>query len=61
VRDLYKTVRLDAYEEGALITALNDMRSRQIAEEKPHDFTGDLILKILSAPVRKARGRDDAR
>ena len=60
-KDEKRIVGLDAYEEGAVITALNDMRNREIAEEKPADFTGDLILKILNAPVKKVRMRNEAR
>lgn len=50
-----RIVGLDAYEEGAVITALNDLRNKEIANEKPAEFTGDLILKILNAPVRKVK------
>lgn len=58
-----RIVGLDAYEEGAVITALNDLRNKEIADKKPAEFTGDLILKILNAPVRKVRVRikDEAR
>jgi hypothetical protein len=58
-----RIVRFDTYEEGAVITALNDLRNKEIADEKPADFTGELILKILNAPVKKVRVRvrDEAR
>ena len=50
-----RIIGLDTYEEGAVITALNDLRNKEIANEKPAEFTGDLILKILNAPVRKVK------
>ena len=56
-----KYVGLDVYEEGAVIKALNDMRTRQLAEGKSTDVENRLILKIIHAPTRKARVRDEAR
>ena len=61
MKEEQRMVALDVYEEGAVITALNDLRNKEIAEEKAADFTSDLILKIMSAPVRKARKRNEAR
>jgi hypothetical protein len=61
MRGKQRIVGLDEYEEGAVITALNDLRNKRIAEDKPADFIGELIIKILNAPVRKARSRDEAR
>jgi len=63
MREHQRIVGLDAYEEGAVITALNDMRNKEISEKKPADFTGDLILKIINAPIRrvKVKIRDEAR
>jgi hypothetical protein len=54
-------VELDPYEEGAVITALNELRNNEIAKSKPTDFVDDLLLKILHAPQRKVRVRDEAR
>jgi len=56
-----KIIGFDQYEEGAVITALNDMRNKQIEEEKPTDIADELILKILHAPYKKMRVRDEAR
>jgi hypothetical protein len=56
-----KTVTLDTYEEGAVISALNDMRNKEIAEKESTDFVDELMLKILHAPQRKVRVRDEAR
>jgi len=52
--EVKKYIDLDAYEEGAVIKALNDMRTKQIADGKPTDVENELILKIIRAPVRKA-------
>jgi len=56
-----KMVELDAYEEGAVISTLNDMRSKEIAEKQSTDLVDDLILKIIRAPRRKERVRNEAR
>lgn len=56
-----RVVALDPYEEGAVITALNDMRNKAIAEDKPAHFEGELIMKILNAPTKKVKRRDEAR
>jgi len=61
VSEQRKTVSLDAYEEGAVISALNDMRNKGIAEKKSTDFVDDLILKIIRTPRRKAKVRNEAR
>ena len=61
MKDEKKIVQLDTYEEGAIISALNDMRNKEIIERKPADFTGDLIIKIIHSPVRRVKVRDEAR
>jgi hypothetical protein len=61
VKDEKKYIGLDVYEEGAVIQALNDMRTKQLAEGKPTDVENELILKIIHTPARKARVRDEAR
>ena len=56
-----KMVRLDTYEEGAVIEGLNKMRTEQLEKEGSAEFLSDLMLKILQTPVRKVRVRDEAR
>jgi hypothetical protein len=61
MRDEKVVLELDRYEEGAIIKALNDMRNREIAEQKSTDVADELLLKIIRAPTRKVRLRDAAR
>jgi len=61
MKEEQKIVALDTYEEGAIITALNDMRTKEIKEKEPTDFVDDLMLKILHAPKRKVKVKDEAR
>ena len=56
-----KIVGLDVYEEGAVIKALNDMRTRELAEGNSTDIQNELILKIIRAPTKKVRVRDETR
>ncbi|MDR1320288.1 MAG: hypothetical protein LBK56_02525 [Gracilibacteraceae bacterium] len=61
MRDEKVILELDRYEEGAIIRALNDMRNKEIAEQNPTDSLNELLLKIIRAPAKKARIRDEAR
>jgi hypothetical protein len=61
MREERKYISLDVYEEGAIIKALNEMRKRELSEGKPTDVENELILKIIHAPARKERRRDEAR
>lgn len=56
-----RVVALDPYEEGAVITALNDMRNKDLEDKKSTDFVDDLLLKILHAPQKVVHVRDEAR
>jgi len=56
-----KTIRFDAYEEGAVIDGLNRIRTEQLEKDECTDFISSLMLKVIRAPVRKARIRDEAR
>lgn len=61
MKEEQKSITVDSYEEGAIITALNDLRNKGIEEKQSTDFVDDLILKILRTPSRKARVRDETR
>jgi hypothetical protein len=61
LKEEQKTISLDAYEEGAVIEALNKIRTEQLGSQRSADFVSDLMLKILQAPTKKTRGRDEAR
>ncbi|HCC34780.1 MAG TPA: hypothetical protein DEQ02_03780 [Ruminococcaceae bacterium] len=54
-------LELDPYEEGAVISALNELRNKELENQKPTDFVDDLLLKVLHAPQKKVRVRDEAR
>jgi hypothetical protein len=54
-------LELDPYEEGAVITALNELRNKEIEGQESTDFVDDLMLKILHAPQKKVKVRDESR
>jgi hypothetical protein len=61
MKEEQKIIALDDYEEGAVISALNDLRNKEIAEQESTDFVDELLLKILHAPQKKVKVRDEAR
>ena len=61
MREETRVLKLDKYEEGAVLTALNDLRNKHLQENKPTDTIDDILLKIIDAPSRKTKVRDEAR
>jgi hypothetical protein len=61
LKEEQKTISLNAYEEGAVIEALNKIRTEHLENQKSADFVSDLMLKILQAPAKKTKSRDEAR
>ena len=46
-------LKLDKYEYGIMINAVNNLRTDLIEEERPTDAVDELLLKTINAPVRK--------
>ena len=61
VKDKKRVLKLDTYEEGAVIEGLNKIRTEQLEKAECAEFVSDLMLKILKAPARKGRFRSEAR
>ena len=61
MRGQRKTIRFDRYEEGIVIEGLNRVRTEQLRKGECAEFASDLILKVIRAPARKGRARDEAR
>lgn len=59
MREERKVMTLDPYEQGVLITALNDKRNEMLKNKKPTDIVDDVLLKVIDAPNKKVRIRDD--
>jgi hypothetical protein len=61
VKSKRKIVGLDKYEENEVIKGLNKIRTEQLEQDGSANFVSELMLKIIHAPTRKARFRDEAR
>ena len=61
MKEEQKFINLDAYEEGAVIEGLNKLRTDQLNKDEAADFVSDLMLKIIQAPTKKVRVRDESR
>ena len=54
-------LKLDRYEHGVVINALNEMRNGLIGEERPTDIVDEVLIKTIDCTVKKVRRRDAAR
>lgn len=48
-------IALDKYDRNIVIHALNDMRTKQLQEERPTEPVDELISTVANAPKRKIR------
>ena len=56
-----RVLTLDRYEHGVVINALNEMRNDLLEEERPTDILDEVLLKVIGAPTKKEKRRDEAR
>ncbi len=56
-----RVLTLDHYEHGVVINALNEMRNDLLEEERPTDILDEVLLKVIDAPTKKEKRRDEAR
>lgn len=56
-----RELTLDRYEHGVVINALNEMRNDLLEEERPTDILDEVLLKVIDAPTKKEKRRDEAR
>ena len=56
-----RVLTLDRYEHGVVINALNKMRNDLLEEERPTDILDEVLLKVIDAPTKKEKRRDEAR
>jgi hypothetical protein len=59
MREERRVLTLDPIEQGVVITALNELRNDKLEEHRPTDTVDDVLLKVIDAPSRKVRVRDD--
>ena len=56
-----RVLTLDRYEHGVVINALNEMRNDLLEEERPTDILDEDLFKVIDAPTKKEKRRDEAR
>ena len=59
-----RVLELDQYEHSLLIHSLNEQRNQMIEEHEPTDAVDEILLKVIDAPITKARrgwGRGEER
>lgn len=56
-----RVLTLDRYEHGVVINAFNEMRNDLLEEERPTDILDEVLLKVIDAPTKKEKRRDEAR
>ncbi len=54
-----RVLTLDLYEHGVVVNALNEMRNDLLEEERPTDIVDEVLLKVIDAPAKKVRCRND--
>lgn len=52
---------LNRFEHNIVLRALNELRNGMLEHDQPSDTVDDVLLKVIDAPQRKARTRDEAR
>jgi len=61
MKDDKRILELDKYEYGVVFSTLNDKRNELLKEQRPTDVVDDVLLKVIDAPAKKRRWRDEAR
>ena len=61
MKDDKRILELDKYEYGVVFSTLNDKRNELLKEQRPTDTVDDVLLKVIDAPAKKRRWRDEAR
>ena len=56
-----RVLEFDKYEYGVVFHSLNDKRNELIKEQRPTDAVDDVLLKVIDAPAKKGRWRDEGR
>jgi hypothetical protein len=54
-----RVLKLDDYEYGVAVNALNELRNDLIEEQRSTDVVDDLLLKTIDAPAKRQKHRED--
>ena len=56
-----RILKLDEYEHGVVVNALNDMRNGLIGEKRSTDIVDEVLLKAIDAPTKKVWCQNETR
>jgi hypothetical protein len=56
-----RVLKLDDYEYGVVVNALNELRNDLIEEQRSTDVVDDLLLKTIDAPAKRQKHREDGK
>lgn len=54
-----RVITLDDFEQRLMVSGLMDFRNDLLKEEKPTEDINDLILKVIDAPRKKEKRKED--
>ena len=54
-----RVIMLASKEHALMVKGLNDFRNDLLEQEKPTDELEDLMLKVIDAPTKKEKRRQD--
>ena len=57
--DERRVVTLDDFEQRLMVNGLTDFRNDLLREEKSTEDVDDLILKVIDAPTKKEKRKED--
>ena len=61
MKDTKNYVYINSEERRLLISSLNDLRNRLIAEGKYTDLVDEVLIKVVNAKIKKSRWSANAR
>lgn len=50
-------IAIDEYERRIIISSLNNLRNKLIAESRYTDAVDDVLVKVMNAPIKKFKVR----
>lgn len=57
MRNLKYYIAIDEYERRIIISSLNNLRNKLIADGRYTDAVDDILVKVVNAPIKKFKVR----
>lgn len=59
MRNLKYYIAIDEYERRIIISSLNNLRNKLIADGRYTDAVDDILVKVVNAPIKKFKDQQD--